>query len=119
MISHSGRRPSSVKTSPILTRKRRRAGPIGPGPSRNNRRDVKSCCRDLVKALQASPGRGQGRQRTIVIVVEHVMKAVLGISNKVMVLNAGQKIFEGTPCDVINDMQVIEAYLGEYQDACD
>jgi branched-chain amino acid transport system ATP-binding protein len=52
-----------------------------------------------------------------VIVVEHVMKAVLGISDKVMVLNAGKKIFEGTCHDVVNCQQVIEAYLGEYQNA--
>jgi branched-chain amino acid transport system ATP-binding protein len=50
---------------------------------------------------------------TTVIVVEHVMKAVLGISDKVIVLNAGQKIFEGTPREVMNDGQVVEAYLGE------
>jgi branched-chain amino acid transport system ATP-binding protein len=52
-----------------------------------------------------------------VIVVEHVMKAVLGISDQVIVLNAGRKIFEGTPRGVIDDQLVIEAYLGEYQNA--
>ncbi len=50
---------------------------------------------------------------TTVIVVEHVMKAVLGISDKVVVLNAGRKIFEGTPREVMDDSQVVEAYLGE------
>jgi branched-chain amino acid transport system ATP-binding protein len=44
-----------------------------------------------------------------VIVVEHVMKAVLGISDRVIVLNAGRKIFEGTPRGVIDDQQVVEA----------
>ncbi len=51
---------------------------------------------------------------TTVIVVEHVMKAVLGISDKVMVLNAGEVIFEGTCDEVIDSPEVVEAYLGEY-----
>jgi branched-chain amino acid transport system ATP-binding protein len=67
---------------------------------------------DVMKLVQEIRNSG-----TTVIVVEHVMKAVLGISDKVMVLSAGQKIFEGTPHEVINDQQVIEAYLGEYQNA--
>jgi branched-chain amino acid transport system ATP-binding protein len=49
-----------------------------------------------------------------VIVVEHVMKAVLGISEKVMVLNAGEVIFEGACDEVIDCAEVIEAYLGEH-----
>lgn len=49
-----------------------------------------------------------------VIVVEHVMKAVLGISDKVMVLNVGNIIFEGSCGEVIDCPEVIEAYLGEY-----
>jgi branched-chain amino acid transport system ATP-binding protein len=64
---------------------------------------------ELVREIRASG--------TTVIVVEHVMKAVLGISDRVMVLSAGKKIFEGTPREVIDDQQVIEAYLGEYQHA--
>ncbi len=47
------------------------------------------------------------------VVVEHVMKALLGVSDHVMVLNAGQKIIEGTPREIIRSRQVIEAYLGE------
>jgi len=47
------------------------------------------------------------------MVVEHVMKALFGISDYVMVLNAGEKIAEGTPREIIRNRQVVEAYLGE------
>ncbi len=50
------------------------------------------------------------------IVVEHVMRAVLGISGRVIVLNAGRKIGEGPPHTVVSDRQVIEAYLGADDD---
>jgi branched-chain amino acid transport system ATP-binding protein len=48
-----------------------------------------------------------------VIMVEHIMKAVLGVSDRMMVLNVGEKIAEGPPQEVIKDQQVIEAYLGK------
>jgi branched-chain amino acid transport system ATP-binding protein len=47
-----------------------------------------------------------------VVMVEHIMKAVLGISDRVMVLNVGMKIAEGPPREVVKNQQVIEAYLG-------
>lgn len=52
-----------------------------------------------------------------VIIVEHVMKAVLGISDCVIVLSAGKKIAEGKPRVILEDKQVIEAYLGEQKSA--
>jgi branched-chain amino acid transport system ATP-binding protein len=47
-----------------------------------------------------------------VIIVEHVMKVLLGISMRVVVLDAGRKIAEGAPRDVVSNRDVIEAYLG-------
>ncbi len=47
------------------------------------------------------------------VVVEHVMEAVMQLSDRVVVLDAGRKIMEGTPREVVASPQVVQAYLGE------
>ena len=46
------------------------------------------------------------------IMVEHVVKAIFGISDRVVVMSAGERIAEGTPSEVGRDKRVIDAYLG-------
>jgi len=66
---------------------------------------------DLVKQIRDSG--------VSVIVIEHMMRAIMGICHRVIVLNAGRKIAEGTPREVVLDRGVIEAFLGEDQDVED
>jgi branched-chain amino acid transport system ATP-binding protein len=48
-----------------------------------------------------------------IIIIEHVMKAIMSLSDRIVVLHHGEKITEGTPQEVTKNQDVIAAYLGE------
>ena len=56
-------------------------------------------------------GKLSGRGLTIVI-VEHVMRAIMAVARRIVVLDHGQKIAEGSPKEIVENPEVIRAYLG-------
>ncbi len=60
---------------------------------------------ELVKRI-----RGRG---VTVLMIEHVMKAIMSICDRIVVLHHGEKIAEGTPQEIVQNRTVIEVYLGE------
>ena len=54
-----------------------------------------------------------------VLIVEHVMRVIMGLCDHVTVLHHGEKIFEGTPKEVVNDERVVKVYLGKRFSLCE
>jgi branched-chain amino acid transport system ATP-binding protein len=68
--------------------------------------------REMIELIRKVRARG-----VTVVVVEHVMEAVMQLSDRVIVLNSGRKIVEGSPKEVVANPEVIRAYLGERYNA--
>jgi branched-chain amino acid transport system ATP-binding protein len=64
--------------------------------------------KDAVKMIRRIRDSG-----VTILMVEHIMRIIMGVSDRIVVLNYGEKIAEGTPREVANDQRVIESYLGE------
>ena len=60
---------------------------------------------DFLRRIQ--PERGMA-----LIVIEHVMKAIVRLCNRIVVMNGGEKLVEGSPSEVMKDERVVTAYMG-------
>jgi len=58
----------------------------------------------LIKTLQ--------KEGYTIVIVEHVMQAIMALSNRIIVLNFGEKIAEGSPDEIAQNPEVVKAYLG-------
>lgn len=63
---------------------------------------------EMVKIIKGLRDRG-----ITIFIIEHIMRAIMALSDRVVVIHFGQKISEGLPKEVASDEKVIKAYLGE------
>ncbi len=57
--------------------------------------------------------RGIRRSGITILMIEHVMRAIMSLSDRIVVLNLGQKLAEGRPREIAENPDVVKAYLGD------
>jgi branched-chain amino acid transport system ATP-binding protein len=62
----------------------------------------------MIEVIRAIRARG-----IAILIIEHVMRAIMSLSDRVVALNLGRNLAEGSPQEVANHPAVIEAYLGD------
>jgi branched-chain amino acid transport system ATP-binding protein len=71
-------------------------------------------CDEAIKLIKLINKKG-----VAVLIVEHVMRVIMGLCSRVTVLHHGEKIFEGTPKEVVSDKRVVKVYLGKRFSLCE
>jgi branched-chain amino acid transport system ATP-binding protein len=57
------------------------------------------------------------KQGVTIVMVEHVMPVIMRLATRMVVINFGEKIAQGTPAEILKDQRVVDAYFGDHLDA--
>jgi branched-chain amino acid transport system ATP-binding protein len=57
------------------------------------------------------------KQGVTIVMVEHVMPVIMRLAQRMVVINFGEKIAQGTPDEILRDQRVVDAYFGDHLDA--